>query len=55
MNGFDAGRMPLIVGEQISLFQCGEMVQTPGENLTIPPIESLTVRRRDEPQFVAAS
>jgi hypothetical protein len=32
-----------------------EAVSTPGQNLTIPTVENLTVRRGDEPQFVAAS
>ena len=30
-------------------------LSTPGENLTVPPIENLTDRRGDEPQVVAAS
>ncbi len=30
-------------------------LSTPVENLTVPPIENLTVRRGDEPQFVEAS
>ena len=30
-------------------------VSTPGQNLTVPPVENLTGRRGDEPQFVAAS
>jgi hypothetical protein len=30
-------------------------VSTPGENLTVPPIENLTDRRGDEPQVVEAS
>ena len=30
-------------------------VSTPVENLTVPPIENLTDRRGDEPQFVEAS
>ena len=31
------------------------LVSTPGQNLTLPPVENLTVRRGDEPQFVATS
>jgi len=31
------------------------LLSTPGQNLTLPPVENLTVRRGDEPQFVAAS
>ena len=31
------------------------LLSTPAENLTDPPIENLTGRRGDEPQFVAAS
>jgi hypothetical protein len=30
-------------------------VSTPVQNLTLPPVENLTVRRGDEPQIVAAS
>ena len=30
-------------------------MSTPGQNLTIPPVENLTGRRGDEPQFVATS
>jgi hypothetical protein len=30
-------------------------MSTPVENLTVPPIENLTDRRGDEPQFVEAS
>jgi hypothetical protein len=30
-------------------------VSTPGQNLTLPPVENLTVRRGDEPQAVATS
>jgi hypothetical protein len=33
----------------------GDRLSTPGQNLTIPPVENLTVRRGDEPQFVSAS
>ena len=30
-------------------------MSTPGQNLTLPPVENLTVRRGDEPQVVATS
>jgi hypothetical protein len=30
-------------------------LSTPGQNLTLPPVENLTVRRGDELQFVGAS
>jgi hypothetical protein len=33
----------------------GRMLSTPGQNLTVPPIENLTDRRGDEPQVVVAS
>jgi hypothetical protein len=41
----------------ITTFVASEVlsVSTPVENLTIPPIENLTVRRGDEPQFVGTS
>jgi hypothetical protein len=32
-----------------------QLLSTPVENLTVPPIENLTGRRGDEPQFVATS
>jgi hypothetical protein len=31
------------------------LLSTPGQNLTLPPVENLTVRRGDEPQVVATS
>jgi hypothetical protein len=30
-------------------------LSTPGQNLTLPPVENLTDRRGDEPQAVATS
>jgi hypothetical protein len=33
----------------------GDCVSTPGQNLTLPPVENLTDRRGDEPQAVATS
>ncbi len=32
-----------------------QTMSTPGQNLTLPPVENLTVRRGDEPQAVATS
>jgi hypothetical protein len=41
----------VLVGAQV----VGCCVSTPGQNLTIPPVENLTDRRGDEPQAVATS
>ena len=38
-----------VIGDQRTI------LSTPGENLTIPLVENLTVRRGDKPQFVATS
>jgi hypothetical protein len=43
-------------GEQRALDRVDDgLVSTPVEHLTVPPIENLTDRRGDEPQFVEAS
>jgi hypothetical protein len=39
----------------LALIRFAAMLSTPVENLTVPPIENLTHRRGDEPQFVDAS
>jgi hypothetical protein len=41
--------------EQSTITNTSITLSTPGQNLTLPPVENLTVRRGDEPQFVATS
>lgn len=45
-----------VYGASIPTFgNVASLVSTPGENLTDPPIENLTVDQGDEPQVVATS
>ena len=47
LGGFQVAAVCVCASEQ--------PMSTPGQNLTLPPVENLTARRGDEPQAVATS